>query len=72
MPHDQNTAQSTAAYSLNDFLRRYAISHSKAYREMRSGSLRARKLGRKTLIDVAEAERWWSEATRPATFITSK
>ena len=71
MPNDQGT-NAQAAYSFKEFLRRYDISHSKGYRELRSGRLNARKLGRKTLIDAIEAERWWAEATQPATFIDSK
>ncbi|WP_395664240.1 hypothetical protein [Aestuariivirga sp.] len=69
---DDQATSTRAAYSFKEFLRRYDISHSKGYRELRSGRLNARKLGRKTLIDASEAERWWSEATHPATFTASK
>lgn len=67
------TQQSSAvAISINDMIERYNVSRSTINRHLASGSLRARKLGRKTLIDVAEAERWYDHATRPATFTTSK
>jgi excisionase family DNA binding protein len=67
------TQQSTAvAISINDLIKRYNVSRSTINRHLASGSLRARKLGRKTLIDTVEAERWFAEATRPATFTASK
>ena len=67
------TQQSSAvAFSINDLIKRYNVSRSTINRHLASGSLRARKLGRKTLIDVAEAERWFTNATRPATFTVSK
>jgi excisionase family DNA binding protein len=67
------TQQSAAvAISINDMMERYNVSRSTINRHLASGSLRARKLGRKTLIDVAEADRWFTDATRPATFTASK
>lgn len=62
----------TVALSINDLIERYKVSRSTINRQLASGALRARKLGRKTLIETAEAERWWAEATQPATFTTSK
>lgn len=62
----------TVALSIDDLIERYKVSRSTINRQLASGALRARKLGRKTLIETAEAERWWSEATRPATFAASK
>jgi excisionase family DNA binding protein len=63
---------SAVALSISDMIERYNLSRSTINRHLASGSLRARKLGRKTLIDTVEAERWFAEATRPAAFTASK
>ena len=63
---------SAVALSISDIIERYNLSRSTINRHLASGSLRARKLGRKTLIDIVEAERWFAEATRPAAFTASK
>lgn len=63
---------SAVAISISDMIERYNVSRSTINRHLASGSLRARKLGRKTLIDVAEADRWFTNATRPANFTVNK
>ncbi len=63
---------SAVAISINDMIERYNVSRSTINRHLASGLLRARKLGRKTLIDVTEAQRWYDHATQPATFTASK
>lgn len=44
--------------SVDDFLRRYGVSRTRAYHEINSGKLRARKLGRRTVIHVDDARNW--------------
>jgi excisionase family DNA binding protein len=46
------------AYSIKSFCEAYEVGHDKVYEEIRTGRLRAKKMGRRTLIPVAEAERW--------------
>jgi excisionase family DNA binding protein len=46
------------AFAIVDFCRRYGVSRSKAYDEIRSGRLTAVKVGRRTLIKDDDAERW--------------
>ena len=53
------TAQS--ALSPAEFCKAYGIKLTKFYELLKSGELRARKCGRRTLVSVAEAERWFRE-----------
>ncbi len=46
------------AFTLKDFCGSYRVCREKAYQEIRTGRLRAVKLGRKTLILRADAEVW--------------
>ena len=46
------------AYTLTDFLKRYGISRSTAYREIHAGRLEARKRGSRTIITSAAAQAW--------------
>lgn len=41
--------------------RRLGVSRSQFYLELRAGRIRARKLGRRTLVPRAEQARWLSE-----------
>ena len=47
-----------AAYTFLDFLSRYGISKSAAYRELKSGRLQAVKRGRATIITAEAATAW--------------
>jgi hypothetical protein len=47
-------------FSVNDFCHWAGIGRTAAYDEMNKGRLVARKFGRRTVIPVAEAERWLS------------
>lgn len=47
-----------AALSVEDFCDRFGIGRTAAYEEMKTGRLKARKCGRRTLIPRTEAERW--------------
>ena len=40
--------------------KRYSIGRTTLYGEIRAGRLRVVKIGKRTLVDLAEAERWWS------------
>jgi hypothetical protein len=44
--------------SLREFCSIYSLGRTHAYAEIRSGRLRARKLGRRTLVAVDDAEDW--------------
>lgn len=46
------------AMTVNEFCQRYRIGRTKVYAEIGSGRLRAVKLGAKTLILRADADRW--------------
>jgi hypothetical protein len=55
-------------FSVTEFARRNSISRSRAFFEIRSGRLEARKVGRRTIITI-EAEAAWLAAlpvVRPA------
>ncbi|HMF24094.1 MAG TPA: helix-turn-helix domain-containing protein [Pseudolabrys sp.] len=46
------------AFSIEEFCQRYPIGRTKAYEEIRLGRLRARKIGRRTIITADDAESW--------------
>lgn len=46
------------AMSVSAFCRWASIGRTAAYREIAEGRLQVRKLGRRTLIPLSEAERW--------------
>jgi excisionase family DNA binding protein len=48
----------TSALTIKEFCDAYRLCREKAYQEVRTGRLRAVKLGRKTLILRADAEAW--------------
>ena len=48
----------TAAYPLPDFLKRFGVSRSTAYREIHAGRLVARKRGSRTIITAEAAKAW--------------
>jgi excisionase family DNA binding protein len=48
------------ALSVPDFCRVYGIGRSKTYELIAAGVLEAKKVGAKTLIDRASAERWYA------------
>jgi hypothetical protein len=57
MPSSTTTKR---ALSVRDFFDRYSIGRTKFYEEVRAGRLRVVKLGKKTLVDIDEAERWFA------------
>lgn len=51
------------AYSIPDFCRATGTSRSKTYEEIKSGRLRAVKLGARTLIRKPDAQAWLDSLT---------
>ena len=47
-----------SALTINEFCERYSIGRVKAYEEINAGRLLVAKLGRRTIIPVANADRW--------------
>jgi excisionase family DNA binding protein len=47
------------ALSIKDFCQTYGVGRSVTYQLIGAGTLEAKKLGAKTLIDRASAERWY-------------
>jgi excisionase family DNA binding protein len=45
-------------FSKFEFCNRYNVGHTKFYKLLNSGQLKAVKVGSKTLIEEEEAERW--------------
>jgi hypothetical protein len=48
-------------YSIEEFGKLYGICRSLVYIEIREGRLRARKVGRRTVIALEDAEDWFSK-----------
>jgi excisionase family DNA binding protein len=46
------------ALSIAEFSERYGVGRTTTYEEIKSGRLRARKIGKRTLIIVDDAEQW--------------
>jgi excisionase family DNA binding protein len=49
---------SRRAFSVEEFCKRYGLGRTRAYQELKSGRLRARKIGRRTVITEDDAEDW--------------
>jgi hypothetical protein len=48
------------SYFLPEFLKKFCVSKSAFYREVHSNRLRIYKRGKRTMIERAEAERWYA------------
>jgi excisionase family DNA binding protein len=46
------------AITITEFAARYSIGRSKIYEEAAAGRIKLRKVGKKTLITVEDAEKW--------------
>jgi excisionase family DNA binding protein len=46
------------AMSIAEFCERYGVGRTKAYEELKSGRLRGRKIGKRTIITEDDAEDW--------------
>ena len=52
------TTPDRGAYTVKEFCAWAGISRSKFYQEVNAGQIRLRKIGRKSVITVDEAENW--------------
>jgi excisionase family DNA binding protein len=46
------------AMTIDEFCETYSLGRTKAYAELRSGRLRGRKVGKRTIISEDDAEEW--------------
>jgi hypothetical protein len=53
------------AYSIREYCDPSGIGRSQAYVEIANGRLRIRKVGRRTIIAVEDAEAWFASCARP-------
>lgn len=61
MSKAQSAASSVStplAYRIDEFCKAYGLGRSLVYEELRAGKLQARKVGGRTLIFKADADRW--------------
>jgi excisionase family DNA binding protein len=58
---EQQRRSRQRALSIVEFCERYGLCRTKAYDELKSGRLRARKLGKRTLISIDDAENWFEQ-----------
>jgi hypothetical protein len=56
--NDDTPSALPQAYSIKGLCRAYAVGRTTAYEQIKLGRLRARKLGRSTIILRADAEEW--------------
>ncbi len=54
------------AYRIPEFCTTYVISRTALYREVKAGRLRLLKRGKRSLIERAEAERWFAGLRTPS------
>lgn len=57
-PAPTSPAPTLAYRDVVEFARAVGIGRSAAYEEVRAGRLRVAKVGRRTIVPVAEAQRW--------------
>lgn len=55
---EQQRRSRQRALSIDEFAQRYGVGRTTAYQEISSGRLRARKIGKRTIIGVDDAEEW--------------
>lgn len=58
------------ALDIDAMCRRYSIGRTTVFAELKSGRLRATKVGRRTLIDLGDADAWWQGLRGPVEAIT--
>lgn len=64
MANHDDTLQSDLALEINELARRAKIGRTLLYEEIRSGRLKARKIGRRTIILAEDARAWLTAAPR--------
>ena len=52
------SAEPPAAFTISDFCMTYSVGKTLVYRQIASGSLKAKKVGNRTLILRSDAEEW--------------
>ena len=52
------SSEARRAFDITSFCHRYGLGRTRTYDEIKSGRLRVRKCGRKTLIAEDDAEQW--------------
>jgi hypothetical protein len=71
-PAEEQRVAGHRAMSIARFSEDYAIGRTKAYEELRSGRLRGRKIGKRTIISQDDAEAWLQQLPAlPVTKTTS-
>jgi excisionase family DNA binding protein len=58
MRQENSTHAGQRALSIQEFAEQYGIGRSSTYEELKAGRLRARKIGKRTVITVDDAEEW--------------
>ena len=61
----------TKALSIKQFCDRFGVGRTFVYEELKSGRLLANKAGSRTIIPLAEAERWLTDLPAYSTSITA-
>jgi hypothetical protein len=56
--YERQRRASQRAMSIRTFCENYGVGRTVTYSEIRSGRLKARKLGRRTIITTDDAEEW--------------
>ena len=59
MVQSNETKPPRLAYSIHEFAFMAGISRTRVFEELKLGRLKAKKVGRRTIIPFAEAERWF-------------
>ncbi|MBR1197810.1 helix-turn-helix domain-containing protein [Bradyrhizobium sp. AUGA SZCCT0158] len=60
LEREQQRRSRQRALSVVEFAQRYGVGRTTTYEEIKSGRLPARKIGKRTIITVDDAEEWLS------------
>jgi Helix-turn-helix domain len=60
----KQSAPQKRGFSVEQFCEIYDVGRSTAYNEIRAGRLKARKVGKRTIIGDEDAEDWFSQLPR--------
>jgi predicted DNA-binding transcriptional regulator AlpA len=58
MKVEQDMNEDRRVITIAEFLHRYSIGRTRFYEEVAAGRLRLRKLGKKSLVSLDDAEKW--------------
>ncbi len=56
----KDTDTNSFAFTVEEFIEAYRVNRNRVYAEIHAGRLRARKLGRRTMIARADAAAWFA------------